>query len=606
MFSARALATYLASEDYPERHLCPHLLSESPQVSETSMLPVTDDRAKKALKLHRKFASKSRKSVRFGETASPVDNEQKLLHPGVDSDVDSEVGSKPLHASPTPTKIAMNDQSATTKAVERDPKSFTQRLFDTKAFKMLQNLKTPDDYFLWQAWTHAKGAVRNLSAQRKDHHSQSSEHTKHRSGVATAFQDLAITENEAAISPKSSLSDEYAADNEKINESVVFSSKFGEHRQAQTSSETLEAQNSSLSPSISGLVPRHFFVNPTPPLVCYLPFRRAITLSHFTHQNIQALAGSIRKSSARFETYFLNCLGRSTPPMRLACPEGYRPQADKNVLLATQSIIYVFSNVEPILRSFKDGVSDHSSPKWSHLAPFVQLVCSMRQLMEIDLSHSNVFASLSICLGKLEKSMYAHRRGATNAKDKCFDAFRLDAADFVHIVRIVLAALVAVVPVHHVGHFSAFTRSLKAIISGYGPPRDTHFSGKVLEIMDVFDSEMSLKLLKRLVKVIMVRCARDAKRPTTSSNLDGRPDDVLDDWIELHRREGDYSSCSKTALQENNAKPGLVTFNYIIVEWLRMVLTKEWDGQARLSKGGPAWGAAEILSRLCSYILCKT
>ena len=522
-------------------------------------------------------ARRAKKSVRFGEIQTQDDCTTTISNATMDPEIEEKPPQKPL----TSPQSVQGKQATPNPTFKGDPKSFSQRLFDSTALKILQLVKLPYDPFWWAPWCRRPDEVSHNPINRKSQESPSAQQVNGSAvePVQLKIQDIEVTEQEVGQVSEPSIENKPVESNRPSIKLAYYSPSV---------------------PTLSGLIQRHFFLIPTPPFAYCLPVRRPTALSHFTHENVRALATSVRarrQRSARLEDHFLRCFGRRTSFMRTGSHEKDGKEVDRNLVSVAQSIINIFSNVEPLLRSFKKHEPDFPHNEWKQLTPFTQVVCSMRQLIEIDRSPSNVLSSLWTCLGNLEKSLCTQSPRPNCPAEEHTKVFEISDMNFVHVMRIVLAFLVAKIPTNHIQYLPTFPETSFRITSGFNRKTDAEFSTNILEIRDVFEDEMSLKLLKRLIKIIMIRCVLHAKRHVGSTS-----DDVLDAWVALHKRDiGYYCNCSSIACRESDEIPIVVTFTNILIEWFRMVLTKEWDGQARLAKGGSAWGAAEILSRLCLY-----
>lgn len=141
MLSARTLACFLASQDDPEKGLCPHESVISAEARELKRL------TKEAL-LHTRTKPALRRDDQLGhdliETmlgkVGPVEGETDFeSSPGERSNVQHRDDSGDGHGNPMSHRKLHK---------EKDPKSFTQSLFDTAPLKLLQAY-IPDQYLQW-------------------------------------------------------------------------------------------------------------------------------------------------------------------------------------------------------------------------------------------------------------------------------------------------------------------------------------------------------------------------------------------------------------------------------------------------------------------------
>ena len=585
------MATFLACEDYPEKHLCPHLPPKPTNFPKKIVLPEPLDKPKAVQGAHAKAAPKARKAVHFGEATIRKENNQASKQPVVSSKVKEKLLPPSVPAAPI-----KNDLHVSATEVKKDPKSFTQTLFDTTIFKALRSASFSDGFYIWGSWRREEADSQIDPADGEAFDARSSEPINDLAGQSELEPgNLDLTENGAAPSSRPSIRGNDILNNDLL---VVNTDPIATVRgdtKVQTSLRAPNRQNHALVPSVSGSIPRHLLAAPHSPsigLVRSISVRVPTALSHFTHTNIEALAASVRtsqKDSVQLANYFLRSLGRPATLVPLTCRERYATQAEKNINFANRSIVHVLSNIKSMLQSFRYCLLG-STPS----APFGEIACSMRRLFEIDYSRSNILPSLWISLGETERYLCARSRKDGDS-DKSNDALKLNDPSFDHIVMIVIASLVSVVPAQGVEQWSAFIRSRRlgrGTPSGGRLPQSADLRAKVLQTMDVFEDEMALKVLKRLIKVIMMHCTRNSQRCKPEM-------DVLDRCIGFHCLGTYYCGCSATTHPRSIMNHNHVTFDYILIEWLRTIMIKEWDGQAQVAKGGPAWGAAEMLSRLC-------
>ena len=143
MLSARTLACFLASQDDPEKGLCPHELVISPEARGSR-----GDLKKSIHTMTKPTLEKDDHSAhdhhgRMHTVAGPeeaLNSSEKSPGP--------QVNTQPRHdLEDRHTKPVIHSKSYK----DKDPKSFTQNLFDTTPFKLLQ-AHIPDHYLGWRPW----------------------------------------------------------------------------------------------------------------------------------------------------------------------------------------------------------------------------------------------------------------------------------------------------------------------------------------------------------------------------------------------------------------------------------------------------------------------
>lgn len=175
------------------------------------------------------------------------------------------------------------------------------------------------------------------------------------------------------------------------------------------------------------------------------PSEQIKTLSHFTHDNIAALAAwsnAVVPHNMRAQSEFLQSLGYSTPRTTNGGGD-----------LANQSIVYVFSNLEPLFQSFR---STHSRPKEARGSScFTQNVCSIRQLMGLTFGPNLVLQSLMFLLEKLDQLF-----------DHPVERSRITDDGVLHVIQVSLASLVASVPACHRDAWEGY-KTISRCLVGY-------------------------------------------------------------------------------------------------------------------------------------------
>lgn len=595
MLSARALATYLATEDCPEQYLCPHIASDFPNPLERTIAHESIDNPKINQKQNGKAGHKSKKSVRFEGTTTRPENTHTTTRN------EASPKNEKVRSPTTSKRKTKMDQDGPAPIVKKDLKSFSQTLFDTLVFKALQFAKTPDLLFRWISYNHALAQMQEKEADWSafnDHSclptTNSSIPLKEVTDRRADVTDTADIETPLSYRPSNNKEDLVAIN--LSTEGVESVSIAEEH-----SPDAARRGHFRLRPGLSGLIPKHLLIASGPAitrLIADISRQAPSTLSHFTHENVEALVKSVRSSGQRSvlaDHQFLRSLGRPVDPMRLAPSRNDHSSRDGAFDFASQSIVYVFGNVKSILMSFRSSSPNTAIPMQPLRAYFTEVECAMRQLMQIDPYPSTILSSLWACLGKLERSLRAQADVKIGLKSEPADARELSDADIIQVMDVVLAALVAVVPTRSWKHWDAFLRFRRlgrSIPAGGMLPENAGLRTKVLEIMDVFEDDMALKLLKRLIKVSTLYWARGLEGEAASVSSLGAPN-VLHKYF--------YSPEMIYCIRMSGIAPDSAPFLDVIIEWLRTVMIKEWNGKASVAKGGPFWGAAEILAHLCLY-----
>lgn len=306
-----------------------------------------------------------------------------------------------------------------------------------------------------------------------------------------------------------------------------------------------------------------------------------------------------------------------------------------------QSLFYVMSTPEALLRSFRTRLDDASQPsgeddhiKSDHPTQIDQAIRSLNVFNESKV----IFRSLWIALGalftpppdlshpktprmkaaiSLSKTRSSSSSGEHAAVSSSTDNVYYPDREAVHILKLSLSALVAAVPRASAQTMLAI-RTLRA--SGRVAPdanplaTNAELVRSLLKVTDVLEDELALSLMCRLVQAIAARCcaaeiiknkqARNYSR--TSQGI--RSQDVLGLLLE-YLREAQSETSSSGAAKSITAGRGtpIITagsnkvwsMSAVTVEWLRSVLLKKWDGRAKVARWGVVGGAVMILASLC-------
>lgn len=587
---------------------------------------------------------------------------------------------------------------------EKDPKSFTQNLFDTEAMKLLQLAKIRDGFLHWAPWLkkeenqtsrQSQGRVgvvgRNTNPRTENENESHSSHSaksgnfkrvqkqmeelttgtpqldqspEPRNGVYVACQSSHQSQAASASSLEStsivsdalnishttddfSLKGRPSDDNDidkiesndyKLSSAVRvtqdFTSKDAGKPETGVPSINSAGATSIGSENISDK-PAAVPADPDPD-----PVEPPQALGRFTIENISALVDTVKRvHPGPGDGYgFLQSLGRTTTISRLSrFVGGTATQQEMNVVFGTQSIIYVLSTTDALLRSFVPSSSEYKqSVKWA------EIIQAFRLLMEIDHHPRNIFPSLWISIGKLHppisvRSNCALLKACRSAKsdrplldstleNKSLSADILSDVDAAHVVKVALAALVASIPECSLDTWAS-VRSLRAsgrvAPSFNGSHPETKIMKPLLKVMDSFDDQLALNLIIRVVRAVAARqCLFEISKfqePSSKDSMSVKNDEdfmhvllgeVIDSNIMdiISMRSGTASTsggalATAQFIQTGKSIPKPTTsqtfYLFVLVEWLRSVVFSEWDGKAEISRWGPVGGALELMLRLC-------
>ena len=365
------------------------------------------------------------------------------------------------------------------------------------------------------------------------------------------------------------------------------------------------------------------------------------TLRIFTLENIRALVTSISKVHPKLlgENRFLRLLGRTpTPSRRTAFAHCAPTPRERDIAFGTQSIVSILSSTDALLKSFL-ARAENGFSWFSRSVGFSEIVHAFRLLRDIDQHPSSIFPSLWISVGKIHISTNMLSRGTfiRNSKSSKPDSFLADGSfeqEFVnegvlndseaaHVVKVALASLVASIPEKTPETWYRF-RTFRAI--GAIERRSKSQNGNkeslesLLELMDSFNDEMALSLVIRLVRAVTARrCMSKISKCQETGTKENEESKIRDnDFMDVIIREiltddsvGPFSaSLTKPELPKPSFPPtgkeeklqmerdGRCLNIAIVAEWLRSVISREWDGKAEVSRWGAVGSALEFLSSI--------
>lgn len=536
--------------------------------------------------------------------------------------------------------------------IKKDPKSFTQNLFDTVAMMMLQITKVPNEPGLlkWAAWI--RGEVDNVSCEESTSrcHTPSSEGRSSLDSNATwSIAESSPGFSGAATIASSDYGDDLSCSLDKCEEKPGLSKSDDRPRRSRSD---LRAKTQKDPQSLKTLSKSKNFKDDYD--TTSAPFPNSVrpqTLSHFTSENIRLMVSMIKHASptAHEERQFMQSLGRTEEPIdSTAFVRGNAMPQDLTVAFGMQSITSVLGSTKSLLKSFRCNTSVNSPNETIHsTVKFEEISGAFRTLMEVDYHPSNIFSCLWCSIGNLylpgptrSKSPVAKTHSGMRARDSDPDLRSqvrlseftstenkiLNDAEAAHVAKVALAALVASVPICNSKEWHLFqlcrSTGQAAVTFVKKPTKHPDKINDLLEISDALDNELALGLITGLVKAIAARlCVSEISRNQVSnSRRDTQPFhrekhileiilDSISDFDSANSLPTPTTNMSNTGRKPTVHSPHIFRANQtevpsvsIIVEWLRTVVLREWDGKAEIARWSAVGGALEFLSYICKQI----
>lgn len=275
-----------------------------------------------------------------------------------------------------------------------------------------------------------------------------------------------------------------------------------------------------------------------------------------------------------------------------------------------QSVFYGLSSSSQLLKSFRNesvqGPSGQSTVDLAKVEP------SFRKLFEFcpsDLIWNSLWNSLEklfIPPDDLSSSLRGSRYHASrtqissSAHHLAGSSPALSDVEAAHIGTVSLLALVSSLPRldPHVWRSIRQVRAAGTVLPDAGLRKMSPKASKTLvEVADRFEHDLALRLVCRLVRALTARQAfHEISKARNSSATDSKdlrkPSTlklILDNLHYHHKLAVEHA--------EQNVREGAsLLAPSLIVEWLRTLLLKEWDGNPEMARSSAAGGAVQILS----------
>ena len=657
MLSARTLATFLASQDHPERGLCPHQpvdIDPGP-LSPSKQVRLAGKKLENRKHLHASpRASHATPTPKLASGIGPTSVPERKINVHV-----ANGHTKTLALEPEASKAGSHQRPKNHGSIrkDKDPKSFTQSLFDTVAMKLLHRAESSSSHPPWAPSNQKAQVVDSSNTDSKILEpridrtvSTNAEEDVKRSlvpnmGAKGATHGDKPTQNNTKNGVASFGSDAMSSDLASISGAIQVSTSLGESpeifkpsgnngeadptldievKESTLNTATLpsEVQDSQLDElDVAGTTAlQKTSVSTSTHSRPILDFS-AQSLSHFTRANIIALkeARALCGEDMHEQHWLLAFLGRTDLPHHSSTCGSY----GDFLAFSGQSMTYILSNVDALLQSFLHCDDSNVDSKVLRPYEFPLLVDLFRKLRRMDMHPQKIFPSLWISAGRLYPTSAAisKRRVLTGSglDSLVFELIptyhgrSLNDLETCHVVKIILAALVAYVPKCSPLSWLA-VRKLHASgqvapsVDTDNSPAEQKMIGKLVKILQTFEDERALGLAVRFTRSIDIRyhlsraraLAEDAEKnrrqfpPTFSRVLDYVNSNSLK--IRVTNKEGQPS-----VKYEEWIDPEIEPITWhpkewpIIIEWLRAVILKEWDGKARIAKGSAVGGALGLL-----------
>lgn len=486
------------------------------------------------------------------------------------------------------------------KVLKKDMSSFTQRIFDTFALKS----------FLYVAASNVRS-------------SWTTELPNPSLGCGDYFKSHLPNLLEVPTKPDGDYLDEYIT---RTSDQVIdeeHSSEFLVNAVTTYQGPTVTSKTTAFGPVSSGVKSAHNNGRSARNVPSVLPAPLTTTVSHFTWENVSALidaTNEVRGPDYINEHQFLRCIGRPTMATYLIALDISSTNAvERKTAFATQRVIHILSNVDCLLASFRTppyarAVDYDPSRAAVATTAFTYIWISFFEILKLGGYDSIIPSCLRSSLREVERYHFFFDLGQSPFSPSSARQLSnsLDDSAILHISNIVLAALVASVPVCSPESWISICERRSQGRVSYEPRifSEDVFPRNSVGIIDSLEDERLLGLTRELIRLAMIYNERRSIASGQHAqhhrhHVRGNPlfgaESCLFDLLMDHRFTKDHCTIAAEAFGNITPESCFAHLYFTILELLRTVFLKEWDGSAVVSRTGLVAGAAD-----CMNVLCKS
>lgn len=295
-----------------------------------------------------------------------------------------------------------------------------------------------------------------------------------------------------------------------------------------------------------------------------------------------------------------------------------------------QTVFYTLGSTKQILRSFRTGGPDSDEKKRNiastpgNKLDIPRLQGSLRRLFSIcpwDIALQSLWTVLEkvfVPPKDLSTPSRQSRRSSGNsmtapvsapailrrASDPVKDAPISD-ANAADIATVAFFALISYLPAVDAQTWRGLVRmrTIGTVTSDADmrrlPPAST---GLIVDVTDKLEHELALRLVNRLVRALTARLAfsgiSKACEAYSHNSPKQRKRNVLDFVMDNLSEHHDALTSEIDAYSHSHPLPQPPSASALIVEWIRTLFLREWDGKPQVPRSSPAGGAVQILSSM--------
>lgn len=357
------------------------------------------------------------------------------------------------------------------------------------------------------------------------------------------------------------------------------------------------------------------------------------TLSHFSMKNVKALVWSahVSHSPSLQEQNARDFFGWTVADRTGAVATTVTGSVGTSILpFARQSIIYVLSDLPALSSSFKHEV-DRGGHSYGMPDSFGDIVKSFSWLRKFEgyppiilpslLQAADTFYASLLSIEDAERS---RRRESGSGSQPSMDDDQSKTIHKVkpeveasHFASIIFAALVATVPRCDEQVWLLVRDCHRSGVIAQEQVKDSMVVRSLQSVMDAFEDRTALELLAKLVK-ILTNSASVIRLTNKSTSEDGSPhatpriwkhvvEWIVDRLLPVGVRPFAFSAEAAELRGKDLPSPdvhemGSPPYIAMIVEWLTVLVLKRWDGKAVIDLSSVAGKALEVLRRCSKYL----
>ncbi|CRG84005.1 putative E3 ubiquitin-protein ligase TOM1 [Talaromyces islandicus] len=288
-----------------------------------------------------------------------------------------------------------------------------------------------------------------------------------------------------------------------------------------------------------------------------------------------------------------------------------------------QSVFYGLSNNKQLLQSFRRISSSSQEEEGSEQSGTIDLHAlesTLRKLHEIcpgDLILNSLWNSLERLFvppeslpvmlrssRRMSQYLTGNRSPVTSQPSLSASEEPLSDMDAAHTLTVVFFVLITFLPKVDPQTWRGIQQVREAgtvLPSAEMQKLPLRNSSMLVDVTDRLENDMALRLVQRLVRALAARLAftkisKTKSNPVADVKLQRAPSvlDLLFDNLSEHHKS------SEEIVERNKLSPATQSpvRAAVIVEWLRTLFLKEWDGKPEITRSGAAGGAVQILSSM--------